>query len=124
MPAETCAMSGTPAPKCKTTKRCPLFQCGEVKVYGSGLVSSHAESEYALKGAWEVKGKSAEDCKERPVAEWRPFDMRRICETDFEIHHFQPLYYVLESYEQLRDAMNEYAEQVIGSAGMAAAGRR
>ena len=27
-------MSGTPAPKCKTTKRCPLFQCGEVKVYG------------------------------------------------------------------------------------------
>ena len=91
---------------------------GQVKVYGSGLVSSHAESEYALRGAWEVKGKSAEDCKERPVAEWRPFDMRRICETDFEIHHFQPIYYVLESFEQLRDAMNEYAEEVIGAAGL------
>jgi phenylalanine-4-hydroxylase len=65
-----------------------------------------------------VKGKSAEDCKERPVAEWRPFDMRRICETDFEIHHFQPIYYVLESFEQLRDAMNEYAEEVIGAAGL------
>jgi phenylalanine-4-hydroxylase len=97
---------------------------GEVKVYGSGLVSSHAESEYALKGQWEVAGRSAEDCKERPVAEWRPFDLRRICDTDFEINHFQPIYYVLESFEQLRDAMNDYAEEVIGSAGLAkAAGR-
>jgi len=86
---------------------------GKVKVYGSGLVSSHAESEYALKGAWEQKGRSAEDCKERPVAEWRPFDMRRICNTDFEIDHFQPIYYVLESFEQLRDAMSEYAEEVL-----------
>jgi phenylalanine-4-hydroxylase len=85
----------------------------KVRVYGSGLVSSHAESEYALKGAWEKTGESAADCKERPVAEWRPFDMRRICNTDFEIDHFQPIYYVLESFEQLRDAMNEYAEEVM-----------
>jgi hypothetical protein len=28
---------------------------------------------------------------------------------------------VLESFEQLRDAMNDYAEEVIGSAGLAAA---
>ncbi len=90
---------------------------GQVKVYGSGLVSSHSESEYALKGTWEKKGQSAEDCKERPVAEWRPFDMRRICNTDFEIDHFQPIYYVLESFEQLRDAMNEYAEEVLSRRG-------
>ena len=94
---------------------------GKVKIYGSGLVSSHSESEYSLKGTWEEKGKSAEECTERPVAEWRPFDLDRVCETDFEIHHFQPIYYVLESFEQLRDAMNEYAEQVIGEAGMAKA---
>ena len=37
-----------------------------------------------------------------------------ICNTDFEIHHYQPIYYVLESFEQLRDAMNEYAERVLG----------
>jgi phenylalanine-4-hydroxylase len=87
---------------------------GQVKVYGSGLVSSHAESEYSLKGAWEKKGQTAPDCTARPVAEWRPFDLERVCETDFEIDHFQPIYYVLESFEQLRDAMNEYAEKVIG----------
>jgi phenylalanine-4-hydroxylase len=94
---------------------------GEVKVYGSGLVSSHGEADYSLKGQWEKKGQSAEDCKERAVAEWRPFDLERICNTDFEIDHYQPIYYVLESFEQLRDAMNDYAEEVIGSAGLAAA---
>jgi len=94
---------------------------GKVKVYGSGLVSSHGEADYSLHGQWEKRGQSAEDCKERPVAEWRPFDLERICNTDFEIDHFQPIYYVLESFEQLRDAMNDYAEEVIGSAGLAAA---
>jgi phenylalanine-4-hydroxylase len=87
---------------------------GKVKIYGSGLVSSHGESEYALKGAWEAKGASTPDCKVRDIAEWRPFDLERICNTDFEIDHYQPIYYVLESFEQLRDAMNRYAEQVLG----------
>jgi phenylalanine-4-hydroxylase len=94
---------------------------GQVKIYGSGLVSSHAESEYSLKGAWERKGHSAEECKERAIPEWRPFDLDRVCETDFEIHHYQPIYYVLESFEQLRDAMNEYAEEVLGKSGLAKA---
>ena len=97
---------------------------GKIKVYGSGLVSSHAESAYSLTGAWESKGRSAPDCTPRDVPEYRPFDLDRVCETDFEIDHFQPIYYVLESFEQLRDAMNEYAEEVIGEAGLAkAAGR-
>ena len=91
---------------------------GKIKVYGSGLVSSHAESAYSLTGQWEQKGRSAPDCKAREVPEYRPFDLERICGTDFEIDHFQPIYYVLESFEQLRDAMNEYAEEVIGAAGL------
>lgn len=95
---------------------------GQVKIYGSGLVSSHAESEYALQGSWEKQGHSAPDCLERPVAEWRPFDMERVCNTDFEIDHFQPIYYVLESFEQLRDAMSRYAEQVLGKAWEQSAG--
>lgn len=86
---------------------------GEIKIYGSGLVSSHAESEYALKGRWEARGEWVQDCRVRDVAVWRPFDLERICETDFEIDHFQPIYYVLESFEQLRDAMNRYAERVL-----------
>jgi phenylalanine-4-hydroxylase len=94
---------------------------GQIKVYGSGLVSSHGESEYSLRGEWEKQGRSVPDCVAREVAEYRPFDLERVCSTDFEIDHYQPIYYVLESFEQLRDAMNKYAEQVIGEAGMRAA---
>ncbi len=94
---------------------------GKIKVYGSGLVSSHAESAYSLTGEWEKSGRGVPDCTPREVPEYRPFDLNRVCETDFEIDHFQPIYYVLESFEQLRDAMNEYAEEVIGEAGMAKA---
>lgn len=93
---------------------------GKVKIYGSGLVSSHGESPYALSGKWETGSRPAEPCKARDVAEWRPFDLERVCETDFEIDHYQPIYYVLESFEQLRDAMNQYAEQVLGEPATAA----
>ena len=96
----------------------------QVKVYGSGLVSSHGESAYSLTGTWEQRPngpESAKPCTQRPVPEWRPFDLDRVCETDFDIDHYQPIYYVLESFEQLRDAMNRYAEQVIGSSALAAA---
>jgi phenylalanine-4-hydroxylase len=96
---------------------------GKVKVYGSGLVSSHGESAYSLKGQWERPShKGAEPCSTRDIPEWRPFDLERICDTPFEIDHFQPIYYVLESFEQLRDAMNEYAEQVIGSGKLTSTG--
>ena len=90
----------------------------QMKVYGSGLVSSHGEAAYSLAGEWEKSGRSAPDCIERPIPEYRPFDLERICNTDFEIHHYQPIYYVLDSFEQLRDAMNRYAEEVVGAAGM------
>lgn len=95
---------------------------GQIKVYGSGLVSSHGESAYSLKGEWERRGRAVPDCTPREVPEYRPFDLERICETDFEIDHYQPIYYVLESFEQLRDAMNEYAHRVIGAAEPAKVG--
>jgi phenylalanine-4-hydroxylase len=97
---------------------------GQIKVYGSGLVSSHSESEYSLKGEWEKRGRNVPDCTPREVPEYRPFDLERVCGTDFEIDHFQPIYYVLESFEQLRDAMNDYAERVIGESGLAKATAR
>lgn len=78
---------------------------GRVKLYGSGLISSLGESFHAL---------------ESPDVDRRPFDMERVCETPFEIDHYQGVLYVLESFEQLRDAMNDYAEQVLGEAALAA----
>ena len=71
---------------------------GAVKLYGSGLISSPGESVHAL---------------ESPDVERRDFDLDRVCETSFEIDHYQPILYVLESFEQLRDAMNSYAERIL-----------
>jgi phenylalanine-4-hydroxylase len=78
---------------------------GGLKIYGSGLISSHGEAQYSL---------------ESDKPERRPFDLEKVCDTDFEIDHFQPIYYVLESFAQLRDAMNEYARKVLGRDAVAA----
>jgi phenylalanine-4-hydroxylase len=78
---------------------------GRLKLYGSGLISSLGESSHALQS---------------PHVARRPFNLERICDTPFEIDHYQPILYVLESFQQLRDAMTSYAERVLDEAGVAA----
>ena len=80
---------------------------GRTKIYGSGLISSHGEAHHCL-NAPEGRGEGK--------VERRPFDLERVCETTFEIDKYQPILYVLESFEQLRDAMNKYAERVLNEA--------
>lgn len=77
---------------------------GRVKLYGSGLISSVGESPHAL---------------HNPDVDRRPFDLDRVCDTPFEIDHYQPILYVLESFEQLRDSMHEYASRVLEESGVA-----
>lgn len=79
---------------------------GRTKLYGSGLISSLGESEHALHSK---------------NVDRRPFDMDRVCETPFEIDHYQPILYVLESFEQLRDGMNKYADRVMNARKSSAA---
>lgn len=74
---------------------------GRTKVYGAGLVSSPGESRH---------------CLTSPDVERRPFDLDEVCETSFEIDHYQPVLFVLESFEELRDAMRSYARRVIAAA--------
>lgn len=71
-----------------------IHEDGRLKLYGSGLISSEGEGHHALYS----------DKVER-----RPFDLERVCQTPFEIHHYQPILYVLDSFEQLSDAMRSYA---------------
>ncbi|HMN97499.1 MAG TPA: phenylalanine 4-monooxygenase [Phycisphaerales bacterium] len=81
---------------------------GQLKVYGSGLISSPGESVHSLNS---------------PEVERRPFDLDRVCDTSFEIDHYQPILYVLESFEQLRDAMHSYATRVLEGRASAVAAR-
>lgn len=71
---------------------------GRLKLYGSGLISSEGEGHHSL---------------ESDEVERRPFDMERVCDTAYEIDHYQPILYVLESFDQLREAMNSYAELLL-----------
>ncbi|MFM8783677.1 MAG: phenylalanine 4-monooxygenase [Phycisphaerales bacterium] len=79
---------------------------GRNRLYGSGLISSPGESSHALNS---------------PKVDRRPFDLETVCSTSFEIDHYQPILYVLDSFEQLRDAMNTYAGRLLAKAKRAAA---
>lgn len=74
---------------------------GRNRLYGSGLISSPGESAHAL------------DSKD---VDRRPFDLETVCNTSFEIDHYQPILYVLESFDQLRNAMNTYAQRLLDPA--------
>ncbi|MBW3566315.1 MAG: phenylalanine 4-monooxygenase [Acidobacteria bacterium] len=62
---------------------------GETKIYGSGLISSAGDAKQAL-GA---------ECDRRP------FDLEAVLNQPFEIDHFQTILFVVESFEQLEEAV-------------------
>ncbi|HEX3920142.1 MAG TPA: phenylalanine 4-monooxygenase [Caulobacteraceae bacterium] len=57
-----------------------------LRIYGSGIVSSHGESAYAL---------------DDPAPPRIAFDMRRVMRTRYKIDAFQPAYFVIDSFEGL-----------------------
>ena len=59
---------------------------GELKVYGSGLLSSFGEIEHAV---------------ESPEVQRYPFQLEWVVNQYFEINHFQPLLFVADSFDHL-----------------------
>ena len=60
-----------------------LWQDGELRAYGAGLLSSYGEIE-AFR-----------------AAEIRPFDLRAMGTTDYDITRYQPVLYAAESFEEM-----------------------
>lgn len=60
-----------------------------LRVYGSGILSSHGESLY---------------CLESPAPNRIAFDLMRIMSTDYRIDDFQECYFVIDSFDQLFEA--------------------
>jgi phenylalanine-4-hydroxylase len=69
---------------------------GEMKVYGSGLISSHADCVNAL----------------GPHCERRPFVLDDVLQQEFEIDHLQPVLFVIDSHQQLFDAVEQVRERM------------
>ncbi len=60
-----------------------------LRIYGSGIMSSHTESAY---------------CLEDPAPNRIGFDLLRIMQTDYRIDDLQEVYFVIDSFDQLFDA--------------------
>jgi phenylalanine-4-hydroxylase len=59
---------------------------GTLKVYGSGLLSSHGEIAHAI---------------DAPEVQRYPFQIEWVVNQAFEIDHYQPLLYIVESFDHL-----------------------
>jgi len=65
---------------------------GGVKAFGAGLMSSFTELQFAV---------------ESPDAHHVPFDLETVMRTTYEIDKFQRAYFVLPSFDALRDAFSK-----------------
>jgi phenylalanine-4-hydroxylase len=70
---------------------------GEVKVYGSGLISSHGECTHVVSGGAEI----------------RDFNLDAVLNTKVNVSEMQPVLYAIESYEQIYEATRD-AEARLG----------
>ncbi len=66
---------------------------GAIKLFGSGLMSSAGEGPHALSDK----------------VEKRRFNLHEVVNQPFEIDHYQPLLFVIDSFQQLYDAMREWS---------------
>ncbi|HEY4132551.1 MAG TPA: phenylalanine 4-monooxygenase [Gemmatimonadaceae bacterium] len=64
-------------------------EAGKVKIYGSGLISSHGDAANAL----------------GPNCDRRPFDLDNVLAQPFEIDHLQDVLFVVDSFDQLFEAV-------------------
>jgi phenylalanine-4-hydroxylase len=65
---------------------------GDLKVYGSGLLSSFGEVAH---------------CIESPEVQRFPFQLEWVVNQYFEIHHYQPLLFVVDSFDHLFSRVDE-----------------
>ena len=65
-----------------------------MRIFGSGIVSSYAESQFAL---------------DSPSPHRVAFDLKRVMRTDYRIDDFQQVYFIIESLDQLkRDTLQDF----------------
>ncbi|MBX6332874.1 MAG: phenylalanine 4-monooxygenase [Gemmatimonadaceae bacterium] len=73
-------------------------KAGEIKVYGSGLLSSYGELAHSV---------------ESPEVQRYPIQLEWVINQAFEIDHYQPLLFIIDSFEHLFDLVGELEEWMI-----------
>jgi phenylalanine-4-hydroxylase len=72
-----------------------IRQGGRVKLYGSGLISSHGESQYVLQS------------ERGGGPEIRDFNLDQVLDQEFLVSEMQKVLYAVESFEQIFEAAHE-----------------
>jgi phenylalanine-4-hydroxylase len=75
-----------------------IHEAGALRIYGNGIVSSYQECFHAL----------------GDEVERRPFDPEGMGEQDYDVWHLQPILYIIDSFEQLRDGFKAWAGGKLG----------
>src|SRR5262245_8034070 len=71
---------------------------GDLKVYGSGLLSSFGEIAHAI---------------DAPDVQRYPFQIEWVVNQSFEIDHFQPLLYIVDSFDHLFELSDELEDWIV-----------
>jgi phenylalanine-4-hydroxylase len=78
-----------------------IRQNGTIKLYGSGLISSHGESRYVIEG-----GKSGHG------PEIRDFNLDQVLDQQFLVSEMQKVLYAVESFDQIYEAAQQAEERL------------
>lgn len=74
-----------------------IWQDGEIKIYGSGVISSHGECQSVLHHGCEV----------------HDFDLQEVLATPVKVDEIQKVLFAIESFEQIYEAMHQAEEQLL-----------
>ena len=74
-----------------------IRQDGEIKVYGSGLISSHGECLNVTSGHCAIHG----------------FSLDEVLQTPVKVDELHKLLFAVESFEQVYDAMHEAEQRAV-----------
>jgi len=78
-----------------------IRQDGEIKLYGSGLISSHGESTKLIEGMQNGRG-----------PEIRDFNLDQVLNQQFLVSEMQKVLYAVESFDQIYEAAQEAEERL------------
>lgn len=75
-----------------------------LQIYGAGITSSKTESIYSLEGSPGLAATGSRPPESVEQESQRvPFDLERVMRTNYIIHTFQATYFVIDSYDQLKE---------------------
>ncbi|GGH15807.1 phenylalanine 4-monooxygenase [Silvibacterium dinghuense] len=80
-----------------------IRQQGEIRLYGSGLISSHGESEYVIEGSKTGHGPQIRD-----------FNLEQVLGQQFLVSEMQKVLYAVESFDQIYEAAHQAEELLCG----------